>query len=111
MSKIKYLIPDLSILTTIPELSLKKLSDKCKFIICHDVQEACLNDEDEVTVDIGLGQLTIKIEDEGIRYRFIPNASFEESVTNTVLNGVSPLTCLIEDTLVNKIENTYKELF
>ena len=111
MSKVKYLIPDVSLLTTIPELSLKKLADKCKFVICHDVQEACLNNEDEVTVDVGLGQLTLKIEQDCVRYKFTPNASFEESVERTILTNTSPLTCLVEDTLVNKIENAYKELF
>lgn len=111
MSKVRYLIPDISMLTTIPELSLKKLAEKCKFVICHDVQEACLNNEDEVIVDVGLGQLTLKIEDEGVRYKFTPNASFEESVTKTVLTNTSPLTCLVEDTLVSKIEHAYKELW
>ena len=111
MSKVKYLIPDVSLLTTIPELSLKKLIDKCKFVICHDVQEACLNNEDEVIVDMGLGQLILKIEEEGVHYKFVPNASFEESVSKTILTGASPLTCLVEDTLVNKIEKAYKELF
>ena len=105
------LISDLSVLTTISENSLDKLVDKSKFIICHDIQESLANKEDTTDINIGIGSIKIKVDDEGIKYRFVPSKTLEKAIMATVEEGKSPLTCEIEQALVDRIERVYKELF
>lgn len=105
------LIEDLSVLTTISESSLNKLVEKSKFIICHDIQESLIGKNDITDINIGIGVIKIKIDNDGVRYRFVPSKSLEESIVTTVESGRSPLTCEIEQAIVNKIEKVYKELF
>ena len=105
------LIQDLSTLTMIPELSLKKLAEKSKFIICHDVCETIASKKEETQIDIGIGTIAIFIDNDCLRYRFAPSPSLENALRNSVLEGENPLSCEIENALVNRIENTYKELF
>ncbi len=104
------LIKDLSDITTIQEGSLIKLVDKSKFIICHDVLESTLKGEDETKIDVGIGTLVVKVEAGNIRYRFIPSPSLGNAIGSTVVNKKSPLTYMLETSLVSKIEHVHKEL-
>lgn len=107
----KYLISDLSTITTISENSLHKLAEKSKFIICHDVCESIRDGEDTTVIEIGIGTISIHTSDEGIKYRFAPSPSLDNSIKDTVLNGKNPLVYELENALVNKIEKANKELF
>lgn len=102
-------IEDVSSLTTIPKTSLISLSDKAIYSICDCVEEAVLENDSIVEVDIGVGTLKIGIEDETVKYRFIPSAKLEDGVTDTIVNHKNPLVCKIEENLVKKILKTYKD--
>ncbi len=107
----KYLIPDLATLTTITEHSLGKLVDKAKFIICHDVKESMLEGETDTVIEIGIGTITIRVDEDGIRYRFTPAPSLDEAIKETVRTGKSPLVYELETALAQRIEKVNKELF
>ena len=102
---------DLSTITTIPKLTLDKLDDKREWCICNAVQETLLDKETITYINIGIGTLGIKIEDNTVRYKFTPSSSLEQSIQQTIINKKNPLINNIEQTLATKIINTYKEFF
>ena len=67
------LINDISILTTIPATTLNKLIDKTHYLICNDLIESINKKEDLVEIDVGIGTLQLKLIDNDVKYRFIPN--------------------------------------
>lgn len=105
------IIKDTSILTTIPEKSIKKILDKMVYSINEAVAEARITGEQMVEMDIGIGFLYIQLEDDSIRYRFIPSERLEETVKNTFISKQNLLEDVLDASLVNKIKNIYKDLF
>lgn len=104
------MLQDLSTITTIPLFTLKKLFNNLSLCICHRILENYLNKQSDTCVDIGIGKLSIQIEDDSIRYKFIPSYKFEQNLIKTLKSKQSPLLDQAEEVLVNKILNTYKEL-
>lgn len=104
------IIKDTAIITTIPEKSLKKLVDKVIYCINEAVVEARLTKQSLVELDVGIGTLLIKLEDESIRYKFVPGQKLEESVKNTFINKQNLLEDALDASLVNKLTNIYKDL-
>ena len=105
------LLVDLAALTTIQKASLDKLCAQAHKCLCHSVQEANIDGDDTVRIDIGLGNLFIKFNSEEIKYRFEPSYKLEEYLTSTLSTGISPIIEDVEDSLISKINNAYKELF
>lgn len=105
------LTTDLSTLTSIPKASLDKLVEKSQWCICHSVEESILNRNNIVEINIGIGILYIKLEEENIKYKFIPSQSLEDCVRDTVLNKHNPLIAVTEQALITRIINTYKDIF
>ncbi len=105
------LLTDLHVLTSIPRASFDKLTEKSIWCICSDVEESILKKENITKVDIGIGDLYIKLEDDMIKYKFIPSQQLEEAVKNTVLNGKNVLIDVVETTLAARFVNTYKDIF
>lgn len=104
------LITDMSLLTTIPESTLKKLAEKAKYIICHDVEESCLSENDVTDINIGIGTIKIKNTEEGVKYRFVPSSNLETSIMDTIACGKSPLEIAVEDAIVERLNKARKEL-
>lgn len=102
---------DLSTLTTINESTLSKLNDKVLWCINDIVEKSILNKDDTAEINLGLGTLIIKISNEEIKYKFIPSQDLEKSVTNTVVTERNELVSIMEETLVSKITNLYKDFF
>lgn len=46
-----------------------------------------------------------------MKFRFIPSKDLEKSVTNTVITEKNELIVELEESLVNKITNLYKDFF
>ncbi len=103
------IIEDLSALTTIPECSLKKLSDKVNWCICNAMQEAIIQREATAQIDLDFGMLVLSIENDEIHYKFIPKSNLEEALKETINSGENPLINTAEKCLVNKIIRTYKD--
>ena len=105
------LIKDLSVLTTIPENSLKQLFEKAEWCISDSLLESTLKGEEFLSLDIGIGKLYIKVEDDTIKYRFKPSASLTKQIKQTLKNKKSSLESTLDATVVSRILNTYKDLF
>lgn len=104
------LINDLSTLTTISQHALVNLTEKSIACICHTVCESLLEGNNPIEVDIGVGTLYIKCEEDQIKYKFIPSKKLEENVAFAVKHGTSPVQYMVEEALKDRIETTYKNL-
>ena len=104
------LMQNLEDLTQVKASVLSKITRVSESCICDYVLQAMENDEDIVTVYIGLGTLEISISDDEIFYKFIPNKKFEKKILRTLETEESPLVSEIEAKLNKKILDTYKEL-
>ena len=104
------LIKDLSTLSTIKEKDLVKLLNKAVYCINDSLEETTLAGNNVLIEDIGLGSLYISIENNEIKYKFIPSKDFESSILKTVVSKKNPLSDKLEDTLVKRISNAYKDL-
>lgn len=101
---------DLSALTGISVLSLEKLSERISLIINHAIYEGMQERNNLIEINAEIGTLYIKLESNEVKYKFVPSLHFEESVKNTLKNKTDPLIGKLEDSLKNRIEQTYKEL-
>lgn len=104
------LVEDLATLTTISQNALVNLNEKSLACICHCVCENILEGNSLTEIDIGIGVLYIKCEEDKIKYKFIPSKKLEENVAFTVKNKTSPVLFEVESALKARIESTYKDL-
>ena len=104
------LLNDINQLTTIPRTTLDRLVQLTNTDICHCVEEQLLKQETITDIDIGIGRLLIKLEGNEIFYKFIPSTQLEKNIITTIKTKESPLIQKAEKSLVDKIENVYKEL-
>ena len=107
---IKNIIEDVSFLTNVSDTILDKLINVTNYSIGHAVHESLCEKEQFAILEIGIGELHIKVEQTGIRYKFIPDKALETIVTNTVKNKESPIVTKLDTALQSKIDKTYKEL-
>lgn len=104
------LIDDLVKVTTIQKATLDRLCNISIDCIGHSLYESICSSEDVTEIALGIGTLLMKIEDNTISYKFIPNNKLESTLINVVQNNESPLTKSVEKSIVDKIEKTYKDL-
>lgn len=104
------LINDLSQLTTIPEAYLEKLTKKVEVCLCDQALEQVLAGEEIIKIDIGIGDILLKLYDEEIKYKFIPSERFKKELTSVVVNKENLLAKTLEKNLAVKITKTYKDL-
>lgn len=102
---------DLSTLTTINESVFTKLVNKIEWCISDGVEKAIKSGENQVNIDFDLGTLMINFDNEQIKYKFKPSQKLEKIVTNTVVNERNDLVLNIEESLISKLTNTYKNFF
>ena len=111
MKKIN-IINDVSSICNLPNDVLIRLSYVVNSIIAYSICDS-LPDKD-FEFDIGIGKIYITIEEnkagKSVRYRFIPSKELEDSINNVVKSRRSPLTKAVENSLQNKVFNTYKDL-
>ena len=102
---------DLSTLTTIDESVFTKLIDKVEWCISDGIEKAILSGEDSVTFDLDIGTLLISFSDNVVKYKFKPSAKLEKIIIDTIENENNSLVLNIENSLVAKLVNTYKNFF
>ena len=104
------LIKDVSLLTDVSENTLKKFLNVSDYVIGHCIYESLCRKEDVVSIDIGVGQLDIKIDENKLHYRFIPSKDLEKLIIQTVTTNSSPMLTKLDNKLQEKIDRAYKEL-
>ena len=100
----------LSNITTISLNSTKKFLDRFQDCICYSLQQQLKSNPDCIELDLYIGTLSIKNINDELFFKFIPSRSFENDVIKTFKTGECPLVEKIEDTLINKIKEAYKDL-
>ena len=105
------LLDDISQLTTVQRVSIDRLVSQGIKCICHDIQELKIGKANCACIDIGLGNLFINISNSEIKYRFEPSSKLDDLIVNTIITGKSPVIDEIENSLINKVNVVYKELF
>jgi hypothetical protein len=104
------LIEDVSKLTDVSEKTLNKFIPVCTYSIGHAVYESYCCKQSITEIDIGVGQIDIKVEDNTIKYRFVPSKELEKTLIQTVTTKSSPLIVKLDNNLQDKIDRAYKEL-
>lgn len=104
------LIEGLSTLTTIEESALERLVKLSECIIVDEVVEGIKQEKDIIDIDIGIGTLFINFTGDALKFKFAPNAKFEEEIIKACVHKVNLLDNRVEATLKAKIVNTYKDL-
>jgi len=101
---------DLKTLTNISDDVIDKLVNKILYIICDDVLDTHLNNKTITDIDIGIGVLSICVDNNQIKYRFTPSTIVESAVKNTIVDLKSPVKERASKTLASKINEIYEEL-
>ena len=104
-------IEELSTLTTVSQTTLHALADKVNYCICNAVESTLFNRENLAEIDLGIGTLLIQIGDDEIKYKFLPSKQLADNLVKTIYDEQNPLVFELEKSLVNKLENPYKNFF
>lgn len=105
------LLKDLSTLTGVHYTNLSKLNIHAINDVSHIVLESILDNKEVSEIDIGIGILKILHTDEEIKYKFIPNDMLTHKITYVIKHKESPLCKKVSETLGERINNAYKDLF
>lgn len=103
-------IEDLSILSTVPEKTLAKLFKKMVYCICDSVAQDHLDNKEVTVLDIGIGILYIRHIGEAVKYHFEPSDYLKDSLNKTLVNGENILEDVLNDSLVEKFVEVYKDI-
>lgn len=98
-------------LTTIESDSLSKINNLIGLCISDAVYESVLGDENQVTVDLDFGTLTIIRSASEIKYKFVPSAKLEEEIVKAIKDKKNALDNIVLEKLKNSLVSTYKDLF
>lgn len=101
---------DLSTLTTISSQTFDKLAEKVDYCICDNVEELILSGDELLKMDIGIGNIYISVKNGELKYHFEPSAKLNVDVLETIKNKKNILTKVVENTLIERLTNTYKDL-
>ena len=103
-------LEELSTITGIAKNGMLKLFDNMQLCICNDALESLHSGEEICELNIGLGKLLLRVDDDEILYKFIPSNQLEKQLIDTIKNDSSPLIAQAENYLCKRFTNTYKEL-
>ena len=104
------ILDDICEITTIPNASMHKLFDKIGFCIANAIYEGYLNKQQIIEVNIGLGTIIVSIDSNQLVYKFVPSCKLEKNIVDSIRNNKNPLDIKLEETFVNRILNTYKDM-
>lgn len=103
------LIDKLSSLTTIPKLHLNKFKTSLLKIYSNDVYTKSM-DNNIVELELFEGTLLITLEDDCVKYKFIPNEDFDKLIKDSLLHKEDKLVIAALDRLKSAFINTYKDI-
>ena len=104
------LAKDLAVLLSTDKRIFDKLIQNANFCICDYLETAALNNEQECQINIGIGILKLKIEENAVRYSFIPSTTLETEVIDTLEAQQNLLVSTVDTALVAKLNKLYDTL-
>ena len=102
---------NLNILTNIPIKYIEKIERDLVYSILDGIHDSSLNGESITEFISDIGSLLINVEEEEIKYKFIPSEKFEELLKTQIKSGQNLLENKLDKILVDRISNLYKDLF
>lgn len=103
-------LEEVSLLTTIPEKTVEKFMQKFIYCMCEDLKEDILSGKSISDLDIGIGRIMIKYDENGIKYKFIPSQLFESNVITTLTTKENVMENFLNEALIKKFMDAYKDL-
>lgn len=100
----------LSDLTTVPLESFEKIKDYLETIHSHDIVTQLLADKTLLELEIFEGKIYLQLEDDTVKYKFVPNERFSELVLNSILNKDSKLLSKVTEKLKKSLITWRKDL-
>lgn len=102
----------ISVLSTIPELAISKVKNYALLTQSHDIVTQLIKDntDESVCIETFEGKIYITIDDDVLKYKFIPSETFDNMVKNAVINKESDLIEEASSRLKAILVNTYKDL-
>ena len=105
------LIKDLSELTSVDDKILSKFVLNSEYCIGNYVNDSILDNDKLVKVDIGIGYLYMSLDDNKIKYKFVPNSELENIIINSTKRDFDKFQIELSNSMINKLLSNYKELF
>lgn len=102
------IINNLSLLACIPKEDLYKVADIESYII-GDILSKEFEESGEISCNIGIGNIVIIWDASNVKFRFEPGEELSKSILEG-LNKDSELVKKLENSLLNKITQAYKDL-
>ena len=102
---------DLSTLTNIPVRYLDKMENLLEYIIIDGINDATISGENVVEFKSSIGSLLVGVEDNVVKYKFIPTETFENDLKSKIKYGQNLLKDKLEEALTERITSLYKDLF
>lgn len=104
------LIKDTAQITDIPIQCLDKFTELQEKEICHYILGAKNGHKKEVSIDIGIGNIELKLSEDEIMYKFSPSESLAELIKKSITKKESPIIEELSDRIITLFKNTYKDL-
>lgn len=99
-------------LTTIQESTLNKINDILYYIYSNDIIEQLLeNPSGPIELELFEGSLYLYLEDDTVKYKFIPNNAFESVLIESITKKKNLLAEKLSDKLKSRLITIYKDIF
>lgn len=92
---------DVGTLLRLPTKVTSELSDKACLCIASAINEAKRQGEDQVTLNIGIGGLSVNLLD--MQCKFIPNKALKTAIKEALTNQSNPLEVALETAFAEKL--------
>lgn len=102
---------NLSTLTSLPEETIGYLNKYLKYIHSHEIATQAIEKGGNIfELQLFEGTLLLQVEDDNVKYKFIPSEDFNEIVVDTILNKKSLLISDMTDKLKYLLSKAYKDV-
>lgn len=104
------ILHDVEQLTGVKESVLSKIANACSFAIVDNVIENKLNDDWEIKLNLGIGDLIISVNNDEISYFFKPSISLEKGLITGIVDNKNVLEEQLLKNINKHIYKTYKDM-
>ena len=101
----------LNILTSISTQTFDSLWDIIDWVHSDDIVTQFIENKDIIELPIIEGSIYIKLDNDVVKYKFIPNEKFSNTVKETIMNKKSKLMSVSINKLKDGLTKTYKDIF
>ena len=102
---------NVSALTTLPEDLVKYIGKYMPYIHSHSIATQIIEKGGDIfELELFEGTLMLMLENDNVKYKFIPNDDFSKVIVETILNKKSLLVDGLSDKIKRILEKAYKDV-